>query len=85
MKQNRITNIPDYKTYCHDVAAPDVVKFKTGRETDPLAPMYKVETKSSIKLILFITAMLLLIFLIYADSLVNFLTYISKAIVLWVI
>jgi NADH-quinone oxidoreductase subunit N len=49
---------------------------------DEAEESFKVETKSSIKLILFITAMLLLIFLIYADSLVNFLTYISKAIVL---
>jgi len=46
LKQNRITNIPDYITYCDDVAIPDVVKFKTGRESDPLQPTYKVETKS---------------------------------------
>ena len=42
----------------------------------------KIETKRSVKLILFISAMLILTFLVYADSFVNFLTYISKAIVL---
>jgi hypothetical protein len=46
LKQNRITNIPDYITYCQDVAAPDVIKFKSGRDSDPLVPTYKVETKS---------------------------------------
>jgi len=46
LKQNRITNIPDYITYCHDVATPDVVKFKSGRDSDPLTPLYKLETKS---------------------------------------
>jgi hypothetical protein len=46
LKQNRITNIPDYITYCADVAVPDKVKFKTGRESDPLQPTYKLETKS---------------------------------------
>jgi NADH-quinone oxidoreductase subunit N len=49
---------------------------------DEAEDLIKIETKSSVKLILFISAILILTFLVYADSLVNFLTYISKAIVL---
>lgn len=46
LKQNRITNIPDYKTYVHDIDKPTANKFKTNRETNPLQPVYKVETQS---------------------------------------
>jgi NADH-quinone oxidoreductase subunit N len=43
---------------------------------------FKIESKKSIKIILFLSASLILLFLIYADSLLNFLTYISRAVIL---
>lgn len=46
LKQNRITNIPDYKIDVHDIDKPTMNKFKSGRETNPLAPIYKIETQS---------------------------------------
>jgi len=49
---------------------------------DEAEETFKIETKKSIKIILFISSMLILTFLVYADSLINFLTFISKAIIL---
>ena len=43
---------------------------------------FKIESKKSTKIILFLSASLILLFLIYADSLLNFLTYISRAVIL---
>ena len=43
---------------------------------------FKIESKKSIKIVLFLSASLILLFLIYADSLLNFLTYISRAVIL---
>lgn len=45
LKQNRITNIPDYNIDTTDIDRPTIVKFKSMREpTNPLAPIYKMET-----------------------------------------
>ena len=49
---------------------------------DEAEETFKIETKKSIKIILFISSMLILTFLVYADSLISFLTFISKAIIL---
>lgn len=38
LKQNRITNIPDYKSFAQDISAPKHNKFETNRETNPLEP-----------------------------------------------
>ena len=38
LKQNRITNIPDYKIDTRDIDSPKLTKFKTLRNTDPLNP-----------------------------------------------
>ena len=47
LKQNRITNIPDYKTDCHDIDIPKANrKFESDRDTNPLQPIYKIETAS---------------------------------------
>ena len=46
LKQNRITNIPDYKIDCKDIDSPKKNKFVTGRNVDPLNPVYKMETQS---------------------------------------
>ncbi len=46
LKQNRITNIPDYKLNCRDINEPKHVKFVSNRVTDPLNPLYKMETQS---------------------------------------
>jgi hypothetical protein len=47
LKQNRITNIPDYKTDCHDIDVPKLNrKFVSDRDTNPLQPIYKIETAS---------------------------------------
>ena len=43
---------------------------------------FKIESKKSTKIILFLSASLILLFLIYADSLLNFLAYISRAVIL---
>ena len=43
---------------------------------------FKIESKKSIKIILFLSASLILFFLIYADNLLNFLAYISRAVIL---
>lgn len=44
LKQNRITNIPDYRIDCTDIDSPKKNKFVTGRSVDPLNPVYKMET-----------------------------------------
>jgi hypothetical protein len=44
LKQNRITNIPDYKISVKDIDSPGANKFKSTRITDPLNPTYKMET-----------------------------------------
>ena len=49
---------------------------------DEAEELFKIESKKSIKLILFISALLILTFLIYADSLVDLMTHISRAIIL---
>ena len=49
---------------------------------DEAEDKFKIESKKSIKIILFLCASLILLFLIYADSLLNFLTYISRAVIL---
>ena len=46
LKQNRVTNIPDYKLMSEDIDKSKFVKFKTKRDTDPLNPIYKVESQS---------------------------------------
>jgi len=48
LKQNRITNIPDYRNNSTDIAqnVPQKNKFVTHRNVDPLNPVYKVETQS---------------------------------------
>lgn len=46
LKQNRITNIPDYKINVKDIDSPGAAKFKTNRVSDPLNPTYKIETAS---------------------------------------
>lgn len=38
LKQNRITNIPDYKINTSDIDSPGKNKFTTNRVTDPLNP-----------------------------------------------
>ena len=45
LKQNRITNIPDYKIDARDISQPDAIKFKS-KERNPLNPVYKLETRS---------------------------------------
>ncbi len=49
---------------------------------DEAEELFTIESKKSVKFILFISAVLIFTFLIYADSLINFLSYISKAIIL---
>ena len=49
---------------------------------DEAEELFKIESKKSIKLILFISALLILTFLIYADSLINLMSHISRAIIL---
>ena len=49
---------------------------------DEAEELFTIESKKSVKFILFISALLIFTFLIYADSLINFLSYISKAIIL---
>lgn len=46
LKQNRITNIPDYMIDTKDIDSPKANKFKSSvtRQTDPLNPIYKMET-----------------------------------------
>lgn len=46
LKQNRITNIPDYKISTVDIDSPKHAKFVSTRVTDPLNPTYKMETQS---------------------------------------
>ena len=46
LKQNRVTNIPDYKLNVKDIDSPNAVKFKTNRVSDPLNPQYRIETQS---------------------------------------
>ena len=38
LKQNRITNTPDYKIDTTDIDSPGKNKFTTNRVTDPLNP-----------------------------------------------
>lgn len=45
LKQNRITNIPDYGIDTRDIGKPDITKFKSN-ERNPLNPIYKLETRS---------------------------------------
>lgn len=45
LKQNRITNIPDYKISVKDIDSPGANKFKS-QTRDPLNPVYKMETQS---------------------------------------
>ena len=49
---------------------------------DEAEELFTIESKKSVKFILFISAVLIFTFIIYADSLINFLSYISKAIIL---
>ena len=49
---------------------------------DEAEELFTIESKKSVKFILFISAVLIFTFLIYADSLIIFLSYISKAIIL---
>lgn len=49
---------------------------------DEAEELFTIESKKSVKFILFISVVLIFTFLIYADSLINFLSYISKAIIL---
>ena len=49
---------------------------------DEAEELFKIESKKSIKLILFISALLILTFLIYADSLIDLMSHISRAIIL---
>ena len=49
---------------------------------DEAEELFKIESKKSIKLILFISALLILAFLIYADSLIDLMSHISRAIIL---
>ena len=49
---------------------------------DESEELFKIESKKSIKLILFISALLILTFLIYADSLIDLMSHISRAIIL---
>ena len=49
---------------------------------DEAEELFIIESKKSIKFILFISALLIFTFLIYADDLINFLTHISRAIIL---
>lgn len=44
LKQNRVTNIPDYKLNVQDIDSPKHSKFVSNRVTDPLNPTYKIET-----------------------------------------
>ena len=46
LKQNRITNIPDYQHSVNDIDSPKAFKFVSTRHGDPLNPEYKVETQS---------------------------------------
>lgn len=46
LKQNRITNIPDYKIDTSDIDSPHHVKFVSKRNNNPLEPQYVMETKS---------------------------------------
>ena len=49
---------------------------------DEAEELFTIESKKSVKFILFISAVLIFTFLIYADNLINFLTHISRAIIL---
>lgn len=49
---------------------------------DEAEELFTIESKKSVKFILFISALLIFTFLIYADNLINFLTHISRAIIL---
>ena len=49
---------------------------------DEAEELFKIDSKKSIKLILFISALLILAFLIYADSLIDLMSHISRAIIL---
>ena len=49
---------------------------------DEAEELFKIESKKSIKLILFISALLILTFLIYADSLIDLMSHISRSIIL---
>ena len=49
---------------------------------DEAEELFKIESKKSIKLILFISALLILTFLIYADSLIDLMSHITRAIIL---
>ena len=49
---------------------------------DEAEELFKIDSKKSIKLILFISTLLILTFLIYADSLIDLMSHISKAIIL---
>lgn len=46
LKQNRITNIPDYKIDSSDINKEAKKKFNPSRVTDPLNPVYRMETVS---------------------------------------
>lgn len=46
LKQNRITNIPDYKIDASDINKEAKKKFNPSRVTDPLNPVYRMETVS---------------------------------------
>lgn len=44
LKQNKIKNTPDYSLLSSDIYQPKMSKFHSNRVTDPLNPIYKVET-----------------------------------------
>lgn len=46
LKQNRITNISDYSLKSDDIDTSKYVKFRSKRDTDPLNPVYQMESQS---------------------------------------
>ena len=49
---------------------------------DDLEESYTIDSKVSMKIILLISSLLILTFIVYADNFINFMAYISRAIVL---
>lgn len=46
LKQNKVTNIRDNKIDVKDIDSPKAIKFKTNRVSDPLNPVYQMQTAS---------------------------------------
>ena len=49
---------------------------------EELEESFVIESKASMKIVLFLSALFILTFIIFADSFINFMTYISRAIIL---